>query len=82
MIGSFAAKIEYGRERTGACFYVLGKGKDCWYTAQMLKVITFDETRIIERQRTVPGVRVVILIDPTVSTVRQRRRRVDYCRES
>ena len=78
VVGSFAADIDCGIEGTGARFYVLGKGKDCWYTAQVLKVISFDETRLsIERQRTVPGVRLVIPIDPTVSTVRQPRRRVD-----
>ena len=44
VVGSFAAEIECGREGTGARFYVLGKGKDCWYTAQVLKVISFDET--------------------------------------
>ena len=46
VVGSFPAEIECGRESTDARFYVLGKGQDCWYTAQVLKVISFDETRV------------------------------------
>ena len=66
VVDSFAAEIGCGREGTGARFYVPGKDTDCWYTAQVLKVISFDETRTSERQHTVPSVRVVIPIDPTV----------------
>ena len=77
MVGSFAAETECGKEGTDARFYVLEKGKDCWETAQRLKVNSFDKTRTIERHCNVPGVRVVIPIDPTVKAVRQPRRRVD-----